>query len=170
MLGASWRRPGIGLLMTTGSSTTWSGFSSAGRTSADDPVRASTLAERAVTLGSKESRNWHNLGVARYRIGDTKEPSKRLERAASLRKDDDSSDWLMLAMAHWKHGDKDQAMIRYNRAVETMEKTGWDNDEPCRFRDEASALLGLANLPADVFAPSRADPSLSQVPTTRPTN
>ncbi|MFI5458753.1 MAG: protein kinase [Isosphaerales bacterium] len=112
-----------------------------------EPARALTLAERAVKLKSNQNAYWYNLGMARYRLGDGKGAIEALDRAASLRTDDDPAVWLVMAMAFWKLGDKHQAITRYKRAIEQMKKTGWDNDEPYRLCAEAAALLGLETPP-----------------------
>jgi hypothetical protein len=59
---------------------------------------------------------------------------------------------FFLALAHWRLGDRDRAYTDYDRAVAWMERNDSYGDELNRFRDEAATLLGLADLPADVFA------------------
>jgi hypothetical protein len=55
-------------------------------------------------------------------------------------------------MAHWQLGDRDQACTWYDKSVTWMEKNNARDVELRRFRAEASALLCVADLPADVFA------------------
>jgi len=55
-------------------------------------------------------------------------------------------------MAQRRLGDRDQARTWYDRAVEWMDKNEPQDDELKRFRAEAAALLGLDDLPDDVFA------------------
>jgi tetratricopeptide (TPR) repeat protein len=55
----------------------------------------------------------------------------------------DNYDWFFLAMSHWQLGDKVQARKWYDQAVARMDKAKIPNDdELCRFRAEAAALLG----------------------------
>ena len=108
--------------------------------------------ERAVKLVANEAAYWVNLGVAHYRQGDGRAAIAAIERAASLRKHDEPADSLMLALAYWKLGENDRSRSCYDRAIQRMQKSGWENDESYRFRDEAADLLGLAELPHDVFA------------------
>ena len=71
-----------------------------------------------------------------------------------LAKGGDAFDWFFLAMAHWRLGHKDEARAWYDKAA------AWDaknlpppeNEELRRFRAEAAALLGVNDLPEDVFA------------------
>jgi tetratricopeptide (TPR) repeat protein len=117
-----------------------------------EPARALGLAERATKLNPRESAYWHNLGAARYRLGDARGAIEAIERAMSQRTDGSPNDWLMLAMAYQKLGEKDRSIGWCGRAIERLKNTSWDNDEPDRLLDEATALLGLAELPDDVFA------------------
>jgi hypothetical protein len=59
---------------------------------------------------------------------------------------------FFLAMAHWQLGETEEARRWYDRAVAWMDKNLTQDDELKRFRAEAEALMGIAALPADVFA------------------
>jgi hypothetical protein len=50
-------------------------------------------------------------------------------------------DWFFLAMAHWRLGDRDLARQYFNRSVEWMADRKSQDDELCRFRSEAQAML-----------------------------
>jgi hypothetical protein len=64
-----------------------------------------------------------------------------------LRAGGSPSDWFFLAMAHWHRGEKDRARQWYDKAVDRLEKTPSQNEEPRRFRAEAAALLGVTDRP-----------------------
>ena len=59
---------------------------------------------------------------------------------------------FFLAMARWQLGQKDKARACHEKAVAWMETNRSKDVELVRFRAEAAALLGVAGLPADVFA------------------
>ena len=115
------------------------------RSAVSDIPRAVDLARKAVErVPMPRSGNYRNtLGVALYRKGDWKGAIKALEKSVELRAGGTSHDWFFLAMARWQLGEKEQARRDYDRAVEGMAKSQPDNDELPRFRDEASALLGI---------------------------
>ena len=118
-----------------------------------DPGRAVALAKKAVELWPHDGRFLNTLGVACYRTATARRPSPRWRsRWSSSGADTESFNTFFLAMAHWQLGEKEEARDWYDRAVAWMDK----NDpqyELKRFRAEAEALLGLGDLPADVFAP-----------------
>jgi tetratricopeptide (TPR) repeat protein len=117
-----------------------------------DPARAVELARRAVELEPNRV-TWNTLGVAHYRAGDWKASVAALEKSMALGHGDGYAfDWFFLAMAHWRLGHSDEARTWYERAAAWMEKNRPKDLELSRFRAEAAALLGLADLPDDVFA------------------
>jgi tetratricopeptide (TPR) repeat protein len=117
-----------------------------------DPTRAVELARRAVETAPRANR-WNTLGVALYRSGDWKAAIEALEKAEALDPDNDiASNGFFLAMAHWQLGRKDRARTWYDWAVAWMDKNRPRDVELIQFRAEAAALLGRADLPADVFA------------------
>jgi tetratricopeptide (TPR) repeat protein len=85
--------------------------------------------------------------VAQYRLGDWKAALVALEKATSLRKQNNSTDWFVLAMAHWQLGDKEQARKWYDQAVRWMDKNKPQDEELRRFRAEAAELLGIPEPP-----------------------
>jgi serine/threonine protein kinase/tetratricopeptide (TPR) repeat protein len=119
-----------------------------------DLERAVKLAGKAVESDPKSGACWNTLGVARYRADDWKAAVEALERSMELHAGrQESFDTFFLAMAHWRLGAQDEARTWYDRAVAWMDRNQPKNDELKRFRAEAAALLGLADLPDDVFAP-----------------
>ena len=96
--------------------------------------------------------SWNTLGVALYRAGEWKEAVEALGKSMELSKGGDSFDWFFLAMTHWQLGDRNHARTWYDRANEWMYKNQPKNDDLLQFRAEASALLGVTDLPADIFA------------------
>jgi tetratricopeptide (TPR) repeat protein len=117
-----------------------------------DPAWAVELARRAVELAPKERDYWNTLGAANYRAGDWKAAIAALEKSSELRNGGNAFDWFFLAMARRQLGQANEARTWYDKAVAWMEKNGPKNEELLRFRAEAAALLGLTDLPADVFA------------------
>jgi serine/threonine protein kinase/Tfp pilus assembly protein PilF len=110
-----------------------------------DAARAVRLAKKVVTA-QPDSANYRNtLGVAYYRIGDDRAAITELERAMSMEEGGSSLDWFFLAMAHWRLGDRNTARTWFDRAVEWMDKHKPHDDELCRFRAEARALLADAD-------------------------
>jgi tetratricopeptide (TPR) repeat protein len=117
-----------------------------------DPAKAIEHAQKAVEREPRQGAHWTTLGAALYRAGEWKAAIDALGRSTELRNGGDSVDWFFLAMAHWQLGHRDQARNLYDRAVEWMDKNQPRNDELKRFRAESAALLGVAELPDDVFA------------------
>jgi serine/threonine protein kinase/tetratricopeptide (TPR) repeat protein len=128
-----------------------------------DPGRAVQLARSAIDAAPHEDTFWNTLGVACYYSGEWKAAVEALERSRSYHKDKRSTleilDMLYLAMAHWQLGHADEARSLYGRADEWMNANRqgrWflePNPEYLRRPGaEARTLLGLADLPDDVFA------------------
>jgi tetratricopeptide (TPR) repeat protein len=117
-----------------------------------DPARAVEHARRAVELESKANSPWDTLGVAYYRAGDWKASVAALEKSMELRNGGDDCAWFYLAMAHWKLGHNDEARAWYDRSIAWMDKNQPNDDELKRWRAEAEALMGLTDLPEDIFA------------------
>ena len=106
-----------------------------------DAARALRLAQKAVTA-RPESANYRNtLGVAYYRSGDDRAAVAELEKAMSLQAGGTPFDWFFLAMAHWRLGDRDKARMFFDRSVEWMDGRKSQDDELCRIRAEAQAIL-----------------------------
>ncbi|MFO0888590.1 MAG: tetratricopeptide repeat protein [Isosphaeraceae bacterium] len=107
-----------------------------------------------------DSSNAHeNLGAAYYRAGDFKAAIAALEKSIQL----DTKPipygvsgrplgWFILSMAHWRLGHKHEARTWYDRAIAWMVKYQPKDVDVKWAHAEASAMLGLADLPGDVFA------------------
>jgi serine/threonine protein kinase/Tfp pilus assembly protein PilF len=117
-----------------------------------DPARAVKIARLAVEEAPQQGDFWNTLGVAYYRAGAWNSAVEALGESMKLRKGGDGEDWFFLAMAHWQLGERVQARAWYVRAVEWMARNRLRDGKLKQFRAEAAALLGLADLPADVFA------------------
>ena len=117
-----------------------------------DPAQAVKLAGTAVAISPKEGNYWNTLGVAQCRSGDWENAIEALTKSMEFRSGGDAFDWLFLAMAHWQSGDKEKARTWYTQAIEEMEKDKSQEDGLKQFRAEAAALLGVTELPADVFS------------------
>jgi serine/threonine protein kinase/tetratricopeptide (TPR) repeat protein len=117
-----------------------------------DPPRAVEAARKAVELAPQDSNCWNTLGAALFRAGEWKAAISALEKSETLAPGKDLAlNGFFLAMAHWRFGHKDQARRWYDKAAAWKPKNKFENEELLRFRAEAAALLGLADLPADVF-------------------
>ena len=109
-----------------------------------DAARALRLAQKGVAA-QPDSANYRNtLGVAWYRSGDDRAAVAELEKAMSLQAGGTPFDWFFLAMAHWRLGDRDEARKFFNRSVEWMANRKSHDDELCRVRAEAEAMLADA--------------------------
>jgi tetratricopeptide (TPR) repeat protein len=109
-----------------------------------DAGQAVANAKKAVDLAPGNGECWNTRGIAQYRNGDWKAAIAALNKSVQLRKGGDSSDFFFLAMTHWQLNDKDKARVWYDQAVAWMNKHNPQNKELKRFREEATALLGLA--------------------------
>jgi superkiller protein 3 len=118
-----------------------------------DPARAVELARKAVALSPEAGSTWKSLGVARYRVGEWASAIADLEKSEALEPDTHLAfNGFFLAMSHWRLRRLVEARQWYDKAVARMEKSRPGDEEPRRLRAEAGALMGLAELPADVFA------------------
>jgi tetratricopeptide (TPR) repeat protein len=107
-----------------------------------DPGRAVALAQKAVELEPDCGEFWNTLGVAYFRVGDGSAARAALEKSMRLRRGGDSFDWFFLAMLHGQRGERVEADAWYRRAVAWAEKNRPRDEELCRFRAEAEAVLG----------------------------
>jgi tetratricopeptide (TPR) repeat protein len=117
-----------------------------------DPARALRLAEKATKLAPHEPNYWFVLGVARYRLGDIEGALAAVERARHDRSEPSPNDYLLLAMAVYRQGQAAEARTMYEQIVEALKRTHPLSAETKRFCAEAGVLMGLAELPDDVFA------------------
>lgn len=118
-----------------------------------DPERAVELARKATELLPEAGKTWGTLGVARYRVGEWDSAIAALEKSESLAPNErPARRGFFLAMTHWRLRHAAEARTWYDRAVAWMEKDQPQNEELLRFRAEAETLMGLGELPADVFA------------------
>jgi tetratricopeptide (TPR) repeat protein len=112
-----------------------------------DAALAVRLAQKAVAARPQSPDFRNTLGVAHYRNGDDKAAVAELETAMALRAGGNSFDWFFLALAHWRLGDRDEARTWFDRAVQGMDRHKPHDDELCRFRAEAEAMLAEARKP-----------------------
>jgi serine/threonine protein kinase/tetratricopeptide (TPR) repeat protein len=118
-----------------------------------DPARAVELARKAVQKMPRAASVWNTLGVSLFRAGDWEGAIEALEKSEALEPDEHlAHNGLFLAMAHWRLGREGEARTWYGKAVAWMGRDRPKDPELARFRAEAAALLGRAELPADVFA------------------
>jgi serine/threonine protein kinase/Flp pilus assembly protein TadD len=111
-----------------------------------DPVRAVTLARKAVELQPR-SPSYHNtLGIAHFRAGEWKPAAAALEKAIELCEYDPKPESaFFLAMVRSQLGEKEKAREWYTKAVAWMEKNRPKDEELKRCRAEAAELLGIPN-------------------------
>jgi tetratricopeptide (TPR) repeat protein len=114
--------------------------------------RAVMLAREAVAQSPHMVAVWDALGVALYRAEAAKEAVQPLSRSVEMNSGGAVKIWFFLAMALSRAGDRDQARLWYDKATGWMEKNGPKDPRLLRLRAEAAALLGVPELPADVFA------------------
>jgi tetratricopeptide (TPR) repeat protein len=110
-----------------------------------DAGRAVELAQKAGALAPGDGAKLSILGLAHLRAGDPDAAIRAIEKAMELQSGGDASDWFVLAMAHAQKRERGLARRWYERAVEWMEKNKPHDDQLQRSRDEAAALLGLAD-------------------------
>jgi serine/threonine protein kinase/tetratricopeptide (TPR) repeat protein len=132
----------------------------AARVGSHDPDQAGQLARkgvelarRAVKLDPKDGNSWSTLGTALYRAGDWKEAIEALGKSEQLAPNERTAfNGFFLAMAHWQLGHAGEAHAWYDKAVAWMEKNRPKDEELLGFRAEAAALMGVVDMPEDVFA------------------
>jgi Tfp pilus assembly protein PilF len=106
-----------------------------------DAALAVRLAKKAVTAQPECAIYRNTLGVAYHRSGDDRAAVAELETSTRLGAGGNSLDWFFLAMAHQRLGDRDKARMRFDRAVQWMDRHKPRDEELCRFRAEAETLL-----------------------------
>jgi tetratricopeptide (TPR) repeat protein len=109
-----------------------------------DAGQAVANAKKSVDLAPGDGGCWNTLGIAQYRNGDWKAAVAALNKSVQLRKGGASSEFFFLAMAHWQLNEKVKARDWYDQAVSWMDKHNPQDKDLKRFREEATALLGLA--------------------------
>jgi tetratricopeptide (TPR) repeat protein len=107
-----------------------------------DPVRAQSLAAKAVAAEPADGLMLGALGAARYRAGDWKGAAKALDRSAQLRPEGRAY-WFFLAMTRWRLGDKDEARRWLERANKWAAKGDPADPDVVRLRSETASLMGL---------------------------
>jgi serine/threonine protein kinase len=110
-------------------------------------TRAVELAQRAVDLAPQNGWYWNTLGAACFRAGQWKDAIAALEESMRLRSGGDSADWFLVAMAQQQLGEREKARMWYDRAVPWMDKYKPHDEELCRLRAQAAALLGIEKEP-----------------------
>jgi tetratricopeptide (TPR) repeat protein len=115
--------------------------------------KAVELARKAVELNPKDGNFWSTLGTALYTAGDWKGAIEALGKSEQLALNKFTAfNGFFLTTAHWKLGHADEARAWYDKALAWMEKNGPKDKQLLSLRAKAAALLGLSDLPADIFA------------------
>jgi serine/threonine protein kinase/tetratricopeptide (TPR) repeat protein len=122
-----------------------------------NPTMALELARRAVEMDQgSDDWAWQSLGWAEGRLANWRGCIEALEKQSSYARDGD----FFAAIAYWHLGDQTKARELFDRSERWFANLGtrWDPSVyPLSamlqsIRAEAAALLGLADLPDDVFA------------------
>jgi tetratricopeptide (TPR) repeat protein len=120
-----------------------------------DGALAIRAAEEATTLSDTWSGAWTYLGLVYYRLGHFDEAEQAVRAALRRRPDpqEHALDPLLLALVHARRGELAEARAWFDQAAREDDR----DNVPLGFgykelRDEVATLLGLADLPADVFA------------------
>jgi tetratricopeptide (TPR) repeat protein len=106
-----------------------------------NPQTAVQAAKSAVGQKPQFSDYWNTLGVANYRAGEWNGAIEALQKSKQLRAGGNPSGWFFHAMACAQLGEKVEARSSYRKGVNWMETNNPRDDELCRFRAEAAALL-----------------------------
>jgi eukaryotic-like serine/threonine-protein kinase len=119
-----------------------------------DAELAVRAAEQAAVLGNDtQDNNWTRLALVHLRLGHAERAEWAVKESMKRRNGDDCFDSVTLALIHARRGELAEARAWFDRAAR---EHGRDNGPPGsgykEARDEVAALLGMADLPADVFA------------------
>jgi serine/threonine protein kinase/Flp pilus assembly protein TadD len=107
-----------------------------------DAKRAVAIARNVIVSVPERGMYWNTMGVALYRTGDWQGAINALDRSVALQ-GFNSRDGLFLAMARWQSGERAEARRTFGEAVRSMGRNESEDDELCRFRAEAAALLEI---------------------------
>jgi tetratricopeptide (TPR) repeat protein len=119
-----------------------------------DGELAVRAAEQAAAQGNgRHDNNWTRLSLVHLRLGHIERAEWAVRESMKRRNGDDCFDSMTLALIHARRGELAEARAWFDRAAR---EKGRDNRPPGidskEVRDKVAALLGLADLPADVFA------------------
>jgi serine/threonine protein kinase len=119
-----------------------------------DAALAVQAAERAAALDGDWDDAWTVVGVLYYRTGQIDKAMQAIQTSMARPrwKGGDDFDWLMLALIHARRGEPDQARVWYDKARNRKDPVDFNRDDLRPLCEEAAALLGLADSPADAFA------------------
>lgn len=108
-----------------------------------DPVRALSLALKAVELSPAEYYVWHGLGEAQYRTGHYPEAIESLNRAVELDEQNAyySHHAVLLVLSHGKNGELDKARQLSEEMGRRLTEKDLADEGLTRHRKEAEALL-----------------------------
>jgi len=113
---------------------------------ADHAALAVELARKGVSLEPSHASYWNTLGLAQYRAGDWKGAATALGESMRLEDGGNAHDWIFMSMIRARLNQPAEARTWYARANAWIESKAPRDQELLRFRDEAAALPGLAEL------------------------
>jgi tetratricopeptide (TPR) repeat protein len=119
-----------------------------------DGELAVRAAEQAAEQGNDtQDNNWTRLCLVHLRLGHTERAEWAVRESMKRRKGGDCFDSMAQALIHARRGESAEARAWFDRAAR---EAGRDNGPPGsgyeQVRDEVAVLLGVNDLPADVFA------------------
>lgn len=115
--------------------------------SSSDAAQAVRLARRVVTWEPDLAAAWNTLGVAYYRLGDSKAATTALHRSMDLNNGGDAADWFFLAAIAREHRELDEARKWYERGLAWLERNPDRALEIRPFREEAEHALDMTASP-----------------------
>jgi tetratricopeptide (TPR) repeat protein len=108
-----------------------------------DAPLAIQIARKTVEALPENVKLWHALGIGYFQLREYRAALEALRKAKELRIRGNSFDFYYLAMVQHKLGDTVGASKSYQEAVDWMNKNRPGDEELCRLRVEAAALLGI---------------------------
>jgi serine/threonine protein kinase/Flp pilus assembly protein TadD len=108
-----------------------------------NPERAIQLAQKAVALAPQKAAVWIALGATCYRAGQWDQAVAALEKSVQFGPGGHCVPWFFLAMTQWQRGELMKAREAYDRGVQWMDQHKPYDEDHCRLRAEAAALLGI---------------------------
>jgi serine/threonine protein kinase/tetratricopeptide (TPR) repeat protein len=116
-----------------------------------DRARIRELAREAVERSPQDALSWNTLALALYRDQQYESALAAIRRAVERGSTPSVIDWLALALIQSRRGARDEALHWYRKAATALGQGGPHSSNLIRLRDEAAALVGLADLPSNPF-------------------
>jgi serine/threonine protein kinase/Flp pilus assembly protein TadD len=121
-----------------------------------DRARVRELAREAVERSPQDALSWNTLGLALYRDHQYEGALEAIRKAVERGSAPSVIDWLAMALIESRRGAHDEALDWYRKAATALGQGGPHSPGLTRLRDEAAALVGLADLPSNPFKGDKA--------------